>query len=106
MTNMGGLTLSESAARQMISRAINVIVQLSRGTDGRRRLASITEITGMEGSTVTVQELFRFEQRGVDQEGRILGDYAFTGIRPRAMNAIERAGIVPAKLLESCLRRA
>jgi pilus assembly protein CpaF len=105
MTNMGGLTLSESAARQMMSRAINVIVQLSRGTDGRRRLTSITEITGMEGSTVTVQEVFRFQQKGIDTEGRILGEYAFTGIRPRAMNAIERAGIVPGQVLENCLRR-
>ncbi len=103
MIGMGGVPLSESAARQMISRAINVVIQLSRGTDGRRRLASICEITGMEGPAVTMQELFRFEQRGTDAEGRVQGAYAFTGIRPRAMERIERTGIDPAKVLEKHL---
>jgi pilus assembly protein CpaF len=106
MIGMAGVQLSEAAGRQMISRAIHLLVQLSRGTDGRRRLASICEITGMEGAAISMQELFRFQQRGTDAEGRILGEYAFTGIRPRVMEKIQRAGIDPAALLDKHLRGA
>ncbi len=104
MIGMGGVPLSESASRQMISRAIHLIVQLSRGTDGRRRLASICEVTGTEGPTITMQEIFKFQQRGTDAEGRVAGEYAFTGIRPRVMEQIQRSGIDPALLLEKHLR--
>jgi pilus assembly protein CpaF len=106
MIGMAGVTLSESASRQMVSRAINLIVQLSRGTDGRRRLASICEITGMESALITMQEIFRFEQRGTDAQGRVAGEYAFTGIRPKVMERIQRAGIEPAKVLEKHLQGA
>jgi pilus assembly protein CpaF len=104
MIGMAGVQLSDTAGRQMISRAIHVLVQLSRGTDGRRRLASICEITGTEGTTIAMQELFRFQQRGTDADGRVLGEYAFTGIRPRVLEKIQRAGIDPAALLEKHLR--
>ncbi len=104
MVSMAGLPLSDVAARQMISRAIHVILQLSRGNDGRRRLVSICEITGMEGPAVTMQELFKFEQTGVERDGRLAGRFLFTGIRPRVMEKIERFGIVPSKLLEEHLR--
>ncbi len=104
MIGMAGVQLSESAGRQMISRAIHLLIQLSRGTDGRRRLASICEITGTEGAVITMQELFRFRQSGTDAEGHVVGEYAFTGIRPRVMEKIERSGIDPAALLEKHLR--
>jgi pilus assembly protein CpaF len=100
MVGMAGITLSESSARQMISRALNVIVQLSRGTDGRRRLVSVSEITGMEGPTVTIQEIYKFEQRGVDAEGRIVGQLAPTGVRAKVLTRIERSGIDMATILD------
>jgi pilus assembly protein CpaF len=103
MVGMAGVPLSEMASRQMTSRAIHVLLQLSRGVDGRRRLASICEITGMEGPTVTMQELFSFVQTGVDAEGRVLGRYAFTGIRPQVMARIERSGIDLGKVLKGHL---
>jgi len=106
MIGMGGAALSESAARQMISRAIHVLVHVSRGTDGRRRLASICEITGTEGQVISMQEVFRFNQRSTDGEGHVLGEYAFTGVRPAAMRQIERAGIDTDQLLEKHVRRA
>jgi pilus assembly protein CpaF len=104
MVGMAGLTLSETATRQMISRALNVIVQLSRGTDGHRRLVSVSEITGMEGPTVTMQEIYKFEQRGVDEKGRVVGQLAPTGVRPKVLARIERFGIDVATILEPYLR--
>jgi pilus assembly protein CpaF len=74
-------------------------VQLSRGTDGKRRISTISEITGTEGSVITMQEIFRFEQTGVDSQGRVLGDFRAMGVRPRAMERIERFGINPAEVL-------
>lgn len=93
MVGMAGVQLSETATRQMISRAIQLVLQLQRGTDGRRRVVSIGEITGMEGATVTMQEIFKFEQRGVDAQGRVQGAISPTGIRPRLMKRIESFGI-------------
>jgi pilus assembly protein CpaF len=93
MVGMAGLQLSENATRQMISRAIHLILQLSRGTDGRRRVVSVGEITGMEGPTITMQEIYRFDQRGVGADGRVLGELAPTGIRARALQRIESFGV-------------
>jgi pilus assembly protein CpaF len=93
MVGMAGVPLSEATSRQMISRAIHVVLQLSRGTDGRRRVVSVGEITGMEGPTVTMQEIYRFEQRGVDARGNVLGELAPTGIRARALKRVETFGI-------------
>ncbi|BDG01208.1 CpaF family protein [Anaeromyxobacter oryzae] len=103
MVGMAGITLSETAARQMISRALNVIVQLSRGTDGVRRLASVSELTGMEGPVVVMQEIFKFEQRGVDEHGKVLGHLGPTGVRPKVLSRIERFGIDLATVLEPVL---
>jgi pilus assembly protein CpaF len=99
MVGMSGVPLSDASIRQVISRAIQLIVQVGRGSDGRRRLLSVAEITGTEGNTVVMQEIFRFNQRGVDGQGRIVGDLGPTGIRARVMERIERAGIDPAKLV-------
>jgi pilus assembly protein CpaF len=93
MVGMSGVPLSDAAIRQMISRALNVIVQLNRGTDGKRRLTSIAELTGTEGNTITMQELFKFDQRGVDPSGKVLGEFVSTGIRPKVMERIERFGV-------------
>ncbi|HSB20847.1 MAG TPA: CpaF family protein [Anaeromyxobacteraceae bacterium] len=93
MVGMAGLPLTEPAIRQIISRALHVIVQLSRGSDGRRRVVSVAEITGTEGATITMQEIFRFDQRGVDGNGRVQGEMVQTGIRARILDRVQRAGV-------------
>ena len=95
MVGMSGVNMAESLVRQTIARSLEIIVQLNRGTDGRRRVASISEITGTEGNVITMQEIFRFEQQGVDAGGAILGEYRATGVRPRALERIARFGIDP-----------
>ncbi|BDG08490.1 CpaF family protein [Anaeromyxobacter paludicola] len=105
MIGMAGVPLSEQSTHQMISRAIQIVVQLTRGSDGRRRLTSVTEITGSEGNTITMQEVYRFDQKGVDATGKVLGRFVSCGIRPRVMDRIERAGVDPAKELAKHLGR-
>jgi pilus assembly protein CpaF len=104
MVGMGGVNMSEILVRQTISRAINLVVQLTRGTDGKRRITSVSEITGMEGSVITQQDIFKFEQRGTDKEGKILGEYRPTGVRPKIMERIERYGIDPAEVVRPLLQ--
>jgi pilus assembly protein CpaF len=103
MVGMGGVQMSEALIRQTIARSLNVIVQLSRGTDGKRRITSIAEITDIQAGVITMQEIFKFEQHGVDAAGKIVGDYRFTGIRPRALDRIERYGINPAEIIKPYL---
>jgi pilus assembly protein CpaF len=103
MVGMGGVTMSEALIRQTIARSLNVIIQLSRGTDGKRRITSIAEITDIQAGVITMQEIFKFEQHGVDAAGKIVGDFRFTGIRPRALDRIERYGINPAEIIKPYL---
>ncbi len=105
MVGMSGVNMSESLVRQTIARSLEVIVQLSRGTDGRRRLASISEITGTEGAVITMQEIFRFEQTGVDKNGQIQGEFRATGVRPRALERIARFGIDPMEIARQALEQ-
>jgi pilus assembly protein CpaF len=95
MAGMSSVNLSESLVRQTIARSLEVVVQLSRGTDGKRRIASISEITGMEGSVITMQEIFLFQQRGTGEDGKVLGEFVATGVRPRVLEKIARYGIDP-----------
>jgi pilus assembly protein CpaF len=95
MVGMSGVNMSEALVRQTIARSLEIVVQLSRGTDGKRRVASISEITGTEGSAITMQEIFKFEQTGVDEDGKIQGEFRPTGVRPRALERIARFGIDP-----------
>jgi pilus assembly protein CpaF len=104
MVGMGGITMSEVLVRQTISRAINLVVQLTRGTDGKRRITSVSEITGMEGTVITQQDIFRFEQRGTDKDGKIVGEYRPTGVRPKIMERIEKYGINPADVVRPLLQ--
>jgi pilus assembly protein CpaF len=94
MVGMSGVTMAESLVRQTIARSVDLIVQLSRGSDGKRRMSSISEITGTEGNTITLQEIFKFEQSGVE-DGKILGEFVATGVRPRVLEKIARYGIDP-----------
>jgi pilus assembly protein CpaF len=103
MVGMGGVNMSEALIRQTISRSLNVIIQLSRGTDGKRRITSVAEITDIQAGVITMQEIFKFEQQGVDAAGKIVGDFRFTGIRPRALDRIERYGINPAEIIKPYL---
>jgi pilus assembly protein CpaF len=103
MVGMSGVNMSESLVRQTIARSLEIVVQLSRGTDGRRRLASISEITGTEGAVITMQEIFRFEQTGVDRNGQIQGEFRATGVRPRALERIARFGVDPMEIARQVL---
>jgi pilus assembly protein CpaF len=82
MIAMGGLNLPTEAVREQIASAVNVIVQVQRLRDGSRKVTHVTEITGMEGEVVTMQDLFRFEYEGEDEYGRILGKQKSSGLRP------------------------
>ena len=92
MVSMAGVSLSARAIRQQIVSAVTVVVQVSRLTDGTRKVVSIQEITGMEGDIISMQEIFRFEQRGVDAEGRVLGHFCATGVRPRFADRLRLFG--------------
>jgi pilus assembly protein CpaF len=90
MIGMSGIDISPRAARAQIASAINVVLQVSRMVDGKRRLVSLSEVTGMEGETITMQEIFRFKVTGRDADGTVIGHFEATGIRPKLLsNAIE-----------------
>ena len=83
MIGLAGLMVEQKALRQQIVSAISVIIQSARLSDGRRKITSIQEVTGMEGDMITLQEIFRFEQTGVAPDGSVLGRFRASGIRPR-----------------------
>ena len=93
MIQMTGMRLSDRAMRQQISSAVDLVVQVARLTDGTRRITSISEITGMEGETTTMQELFCFERIGVDPAGKVMGRFRPTGIRPRFSERLKQYGM-------------
>jgi len=91
MMLMAGITLPERALREQIASALDVIVQLTRLSDGSRKVVEFAEITGMEGSTITTQTIFKFEQRGVEN-GKVVGEFVATGVMPSFMERLERFG--------------
>jgi len=93
MIQMTGMSLSERAMRQQISSALNVVLQVARLSDGTRRVTSISEITGMEGDTITMQEVFHFERTGISPQGEVIGRFRPTGIRPRFAERLKAAGM-------------
>ncbi|MFM0223625.1 CpaF family protein [Paraburkholderia dipogonis] len=94
MVGMAGLTMPIKAIRQQIASAISVVVQASRLTDGRRKLMSIQEITGMEGDIINMQEIFTFKRTGVDENGMIKGYFCASGVRPKFCERLAGFGIV------------
>jgi pilus assembly protein CpaF len=90
---LSGIDIPERAIRELISSAINVVIQVSRFSDGTRKITSISEIVGMERETITMQEIFFFEKTGVGKDGEILGNYRPTGIRPKFMERLLRSGV-------------
>ena len=93
MISMSGINLPHKTCRQQICSAITVIIQSNRLTDGRRKITSIQEITGMEGDVVTMQEIFTFQQTGVDAHGRVIGHFQATGVRPKFADKLLARGI-------------
>jgi pilus assembly protein CpaF len=93
MVAMANLNLPELGVRQQIASAIDVVIQVSRLTDGTRKVTSISEVVGMEGDVVTMQELFVFDQSGIDEEGRVIGRFKPTGIRPKFAEDLKKKGI-------------
>ncbi len=101
MVTLGGANMPTVSIRQQIASAIDLIVQIGRFSDGSRRVTSVTEVTTMEGDMVMLQDLFVFEKLGISSEGKVLGRFAATGIRPRFYEKLVAAGIrVPAETFE------
>ena len=93
MVLFAGTALPTRAIREQIASALHLVVQVSRLSDGSRRVTSITEITSMEDQVVTAQEIFRFRRRGVDSSGHVQGEFEATGIRPLFAEMIATRGI-------------
>jgi pilus assembly protein CpaF len=93
MIGMSGIDIPARAARAQIGSAIHVVIQVARLADGRRKIVSLAEITGMEGEVITMQEIFRFRQTGISNDGIVQGKFEATGIRPRFLEQVMAHGI-------------
>ncbi len=93
MVSVSGLTLPPKTMRQQITSAISVVVQAARLTDGRRKIVSIQELTGMEGDIINMQEIFTFKRTGVDRDGSVRGHFCATGVRPKFVERLQAFGI-------------
>jgi pilus assembly protein CpaF len=101
MVAMGSLNIPESALRRQIASAIDVVVQVSRLSDGTRKVISLAEITGMEGDIVSMQDIFVFRKRGIRDNGEVLGEFTPTGIRPKFAEKLLVSGIqLPVAMFE------
>ncbi|HZI94466.1 MAG TPA: CpaF family protein, partial [Patescibacteria group bacterium] len=101
MVSMAGLQLSAGAVRHQISSAIDVVIQIARMSDGKRKVTTVSEVVGMEGDVITMQEIFVFERAGIGENGEVLGRFRPTGIRPRFADRLLVAGIkLPTNLFE------
>jgi pilus assembly protein CpaF len=93
MVSMAGVNLTTRGVRQQIASAVTVVLQVSRLPDGCRKLVSMQEITGMEGEIISMQEIFHFEQTGVDKDGKVLGHFCASGVRPRFAERLKMFGV-------------
>ena len=101
MVSMTGISFPIKALRSQIAAAIDVVIQISRLEDGRRRVVSVQEINGMEGEIVTMSELFRFEREGLDENNNVLGELRPTGIIPGFHKELRCKGVkLPVELFE------
>ncbi|MGA8875818.1 MAG: CpaF family protein [Candidatus Korobacteraceae bacterium] len=94
MALMSNLNLPEKALRQQIASAVSIVVQIARLSDGTRRVTHVTEITGMTGDVVAMQDIFIFEKLGIDVNGRVFGRFRATGVAPKFADKLKKAGIV------------
>ena len=93
MVMMAGFDLPVRAIREQVANAVDLIVQVARLRDGSRKVIAITEVVGMEGDTVTTQEVVTYEQRGLDKEGRVIGEFVYSGVQPSCTQKFEEYGI-------------
>jgi pilus assembly protein CpaF len=93
MVAMSNLSIPEKAVRQQIASAIDMVIQITRLADGTRKVTAISEITGMEGEVISMQDLFLFERTGITPEGRVTGRFRATGIRPKVTEKLEAGGV-------------
>ena len=93
MILFAGTNLPNRAMREQISSALDLVIQVSRLTDGTRRVTSVTEVTSMEGEVITMQEIYRFRRRGISSEGKVVGQYEATGVRPQFVERLQIAGV-------------
>jgi pilus assembly protein CpaF len=101
MVMMGNMSIPEKSIRQQISAAITIIVQVSRMSDGTRKVTSVSEITGMEENIICMQEIFNFTKKGIGPDGKVIGSFQPTRIRPRFLDRLRTAGInLPPSLFE------
>jgi pilus assembly protein CpaF len=101
MVAMANLNIPDTATRRQIASAIDVVVQVSRQSDGKRRVTTISEVTGMEGEVVTMQDIFMFKKLGIGEKGEVLGDYTPTGIRPKFAEKLVTSGFnLPTTMFE------
>ena len=101
MIAMGSTNLPDKAMRQQIASAVQIVMQQTRLSDGTRKVTSISEITGMEGDIITMQEIFVFEKMGLNQDGKVVGRFRATGVRPKVSERLLAAGIrLPASMFE------
>jgi pilus assembly protein CpaF len=102
MVGMANANMAARAIRQQISSAVDLMVQVARFSDGTRRLTHITELVGLEGDQVTMQDVFLFEKSGVAENGKVLGRFRATGIRPRFYERLKACGIqLPTSLFQT-----
>jgi len=104
MVAMGGLALTERTVRQQIAAALDIVVQITRMSDGSRKITSVCEVTGMEENVITMQEIFIFEKKGIAMDGRVLGMFRPSRIRPRFVERLQIAGIIlPANTFDTVM---
>ncbi len=106
MVAMANLNLPDKPIRRQIASALDVVIQVSRLSDGTRKLISFSEITGMEGEIITMQEIFAFKKKGVGEDGKVLGDFLPTGIRPKFAEQLLTSGIrLPMEMFDRSMAR-
>jgi pilus assembly protein CpaF len=106
MAMMANLNIPERAIRKQIASAVSLVLQMARFSDGTRRLTQITEITGMESDVVSMQDLFVFEKQGVSSDGRVVGTFSATGIRPKFAERLKAVGFdLPVSMFDQTSRR-
>ncbi len=89
---MSGLDLPQRVIREQIAAAIDLIIQQTRLRDGSRKITAVSEVQGMEGDTIVMQDIFRFEEKGLGEDNRVVGEFKPMGIRPRFTPRLEAAG--------------
>jgi pilus assembly protein CpaF len=104
MVSMTNLNIPERTVRHQMASAISLVVQISRMSDGSRKVVSISEITGMEENVISMHEIFSFHKKGIGPDGRVVGSFVPSGIRPKFLDRLSVAGIfLPPSLFEQTL---